>query len=248
MIAEQPDLNCVLVEVGGREPPDALPKHRTSDSSRVDLVGLAGLTFAATRDSHQLRRDPDHSLARGNQRLLEVVGKVATILYRPHQLLAQRSCPPQSVEMALLLRRDFPLAQQLARRRVDGRECVGALVYIRSDHDHPARPFNRWFSFDWTVGGQAFLGAVATLLLGHAAGPGWWRTTQRASVRPGRPTDRLRVSPSPAQDPTRLTGRHSKRHSFLPTTRPTSRPLRPQTSSRLPEQARGIHKLAERTD
>jgi hypothetical protein len=35
-----------------------------------------------------------------------------------------------------------------------------------------------------TLGGQAFLGAVATLLSGHAAGPGWWRATQRATVRP----------------------------------------------------------------
>ena len=213
----------------------------------VDLVGLAGLAFAATRDAHQLRRDPEHSLARGDQRLLEMVGEVATVLDCRHQLLADAASSATRRD-GLALSPGFLSPQQLARRCVDGRHCVGALMNVRSDHDHPARPFNRWFSFDRTLGGQAFLGAVATLLLGHAAGPGWWRTTQRASVRPGRPTDRLRVSPSPAQDPTRLTGRHSKRHSFLPTARPTSRPLRPQTSSLLPEQARGLHKLAERTD
>jgi len=32
----------------------------------------------------------------------------------------------------------------VAAVRVDGREGVGALVDIRSDHNHPARPFDQW--------------------------------------------------------------------------------------------------------
>lgn len=65
--------------------------------------------------------------------------------------------------------------------------------------------------------------------------------TQRASVRPEPwPTDRLRVSPSPAQDPTWLTGQHRTAKAFLPATRPASRPLRPKTSTRFPEQTPGL--------
>ncbi len=89
-------------------------------------------------------------------------------------------------------------------------------------------------SVDRTLGGQAFLGAVATLLSGHAAGPGRWRATQRTTVRPGRPTSRLRASPSPAQDPTRPTGRHRQRRSLPPPERPANRPLQPATNTRPP--------------
>ena len=38
-------------------------------------------------------------------------------------------------------RGDLPLTEQLPRRRVDGRKGMSALVDIRSDHDHPARPY-----------------------------------------------------------------------------------------------------------
>ncbi len=48
---------------------------------------------------------------------------------------------------------------------------------------------------------------------------------------------------SPGPNPANRT---TERHSFLPATRPASRPLRPKTSSRFPEQAPGLHKLAER--
>ncbi|HTC58805.1 MAG TPA: hypothetical protein VK691_01675 [Solirubrobacteraceae bacterium] len=36
----------------------------------------------------------------------------------------------------------FAFVDQLPDVRVDGREGVGALVGVYSDHDHPARPFN----------------------------------------------------------------------------------------------------------
>ncbi len=52
--------------------------------------------------------------------------------------------PAQRVEMALFLRGDFLLAEKLPGVRVDGREGVGALVDIRSDRNHPARPLDRW--------------------------------------------------------------------------------------------------------
>ena len=63
-------------------------------------------------------------------------------------------------------------------------------------------------SVKWTSGGQAFLGAVATLLLGHAKGPGWWRTTQRTFGQARATADRQTTSQSvtsPGPNPTNRT-------------------------------------------
>jgi hypothetical protein len=68
-------------------------------------------------------------------------------------------------------------------------------------------------SVKWTSGGQAFLGAVATLLLGHAKGPGWWRTTQRAFGQARATADRQTTSQSvtrPGPNPTNRTARTAR--------------------------------------
>jgi hypothetical protein len=62
VIAEQPDLDSVLVQERGREPLNAVSKHRAGDRSRVDLIGLPRLAFAVAWDTHQLRGHMQHSL------------------------------------------------------------------------------------------------------------------------------------------------------------------------------------------
>jgi hypothetical protein len=72
-------------------------------------------------------------------------------------------------------------------------------------------------SVKWTSGGQAFLGAVATLLLGHAKGPGWWRTTQRTYGQATATADRQTTSQSvtnPGPNPTNRTAPTAR--TFLP--------------------------------
>ncbi len=148
-----------------------------------------------------------------------MVGEVPAVLDRPHDFRGELVRPAQRIEMALFLRWDFPLAEELPSVRVDGREGMGALVDIRSNHNHPARPFNRLVSFDWTSGGQAFLGAVATLLLGHAKDPGWWRTTQRTFGQARATTDRQTTSQpvtSPGPNPADRTTPTAR--TFLPST------------------------------
>jgi hypothetical protein len=57
MVAQQPYLDGLLVEDGGREPLDALAQHGPGDRPRVDLVGLPRLAFSTARCAHQLRCD-----------------------------------------------------------------------------------------------------------------------------------------------------------------------------------------------
>jgi hypothetical protein len=74
--------------------------------------------------------------------LLEIMGEVAAVLDRPDDLIAELVRSAQRFEVSLFLGGDLSLAVELPGRGVDGRECVGALVDISSDHDHPARPFS----------------------------------------------------------------------------------------------------------
>lgn len=71
MIAQQPDIDCVRIEECGWEPLNAVSEDRASYCSRIDLVELAWLAFAATGGAHQLRCDPQHSPAGSDERMLE---------------------------------------------------------------------------------------------------------------------------------------------------------------------------------
>jgi hypothetical protein len=88
-----------------------LTQDRASDRPSVDLIGLTGLSFATTGGTHQFRCDPQHSLPRSNERLLEMVRQVAAILYRPSNLPIESVCPAQRFEMPLLPGSDLSLAQ-----------------------------------------------------------------------------------------------------------------------------------------
>jgi hypothetical protein len=126
VISQQPDLRGVVVEEGDREPLDSLSENGAGDCSCVDLVGLARLAFAATRCAHELGCDSHDALACGDECLLEMVGKVAAVLDRPHDFRAEFVCPAQRFQMALLAGGDFSLAEQLPGCGVDCREWVAS--------------------------------------------------------------------------------------------------------------------------
>lgn len=105
-------------------------------------------------------------------------------------------------------------------------------VDTRSDHDHPSPSLQiDGFSFDSALGGHALLGAIATLLLGHASGPGWQRTTQRTSVRPmaDRQTKSQPVT-SPGPNPACRT---TQQTAFLPASHASGEPAA-ATENQLP--------------
>jgi hypothetical protein len=81
------------------------------------------------------------------------MGDVPAVLQRPDHIGVDLMRPAQRLAVPVVIRGDLEFAANLARARIDGRESVGALVGIRSDHDHSGCPFNRG-SFDWTSGGQ----------------------------------------------------------------------------------------------
>jgi hypothetical protein len=114
-----------LIEERDGEPLDPLPQDRPRDCSSVNLVGLARLAFPATGGAHQPRRDPHDPLAGGNQGLLEMVGEVAAILDRPHDLAVEPLRPAQRFQVPLLASRDLALVEESSCRGVDGRERVG---------------------------------------------------------------------------------------------------------------------------
>jgi hypothetical protein len=154
VIAEQPDLHRVLVEVGAGKLLDPLLEYCPRDCPRVDLIGLAGLALSATRLAHQPRRDPHDALPGGHEAALEVVGDVPAVLQRPHNLRVNLLGPSQCLTVSGVIRGDLSFTTDLPGTGVDGSERVGALVGIRSNHDHSVRPFNRRYSLEWTSGGQ----------------------------------------------------------------------------------------------
>jgi hypothetical protein len=92
------------------------------------------------------------------------------------------------------------------------------------------------------------VGAVATLLSGHAAGP--WAVADDATDegQTPRPTDRRRVGPPLAQDPTRQ-ARQRPQTAFLSASERVQRAGRtPTASSRSRSKLRVTSTLSERTD
>ncbi len=123
--------------------------------------------------------------------------------------------PAQRVEMALLPGGDFPLAEELPGRSASTAARAWVLLWTSA----PITIIQHVPSIDGSrlsgpSADRPFLGAVATLLLGHAKGPGWWRTTQR-SVRSGqsngRQTDYESVRHQPRTQPGQSDD-NSKRH------------------------------------
>ena len=70
VIADQPDLHRLLVEIRGRETINTVLDDRSGDRDRIDLIGLPRLTFPASGSTHSMRRDSHHPLSGSDQRLL----------------------------------------------------------------------------------------------------------------------------------------------------------------------------------
>ena len=74
------------------------------ESCEVDVALEAlGTGCLADQDAHQLRYDPQHSLAGSDERMLEIVGEVTTVLDRPHDLVVELAGPAQRFKVALLI-------------------------------------------------------------------------------------------------------------------------------------------------
>jgi hypothetical protein len=93
MIDQQPQIQLGAIQPGGRQLLNVLAQRGARDRERVDAVGLAALAPGATDVGHQLGRDAQHPLAAADQEALEGSRDVATVLQRPHALLAQTARP-----------------------------------------------------------------------------------------------------------------------------------------------------------
>jgi hypothetical protein len=71
VVRKQPDLHRPLVQIGGREPLDAVLYDCSRDRERVDLIGLARLALPAPGGAHHPRRDSDDPLTGRDQCLLQ---------------------------------------------------------------------------------------------------------------------------------------------------------------------------------
>ncbi len=83
-----------------------------------------------------------------------MVRDVPAVLQRPHHLGVNLVRPAQCLTMPGVIRGDFSFATDLSGAGIDGREGVGALVGIRSNHDHMTVLSIDWDSLGWTSGGQ----------------------------------------------------------------------------------------------
>jgi hypothetical protein len=71
VVAQQADLKRAVIQKRRREAIDPRPPNGTGDPPRIGLVGLAGLTLPALRDSYQLRGNARDALS-GAKRCLPV--------------------------------------------------------------------------------------------------------------------------------------------------------------------------------
>ena len=79
----------------GREGVKALLQRGASDVERVDRIRLAALTSTPARVRGQVRRDPQHPLAAGDQKPLQTPGDMPAVLKRPDALAIKAAPPPQ---------------------------------------------------------------------------------------------------------------------------------------------------------
>ena len=214
-------------------------QHRPGDRSGVDLVGLPRLALAAAGGAHQLRRRPAGLARRRRSGPARGGGRGCRQSSIAHTSSSPSSCAQRNASrcpcsLAVISRSPSSCPSRRRRPRARGCSC-GHPLRSRSS----ARPFNRWSRLIGPSADRPFSGRlprsyqVTPQVLG-----GGGRHNGR-TVRPGWPTSRLRVSPSPAQDPTRPAGRQRQQQPPCQLSAPASRPLRPATSTRSPEQAPG---------
>ncbi len=136
-------------------PSRSAARATASASIRSDLPRSR---LAAPRVGHQLRRDANDALAAADQKPLERAGDVPAVLQRPDSI-ARRDRAPIGAARAnpRAPTADRLLAEHLAGRRGDRGDRVRALVHVRTEHDHPPRPFSS--RLKWTPGGHGLLRA-----------------------------------------------------------------------------------------
>ena len=140
VINQQPQIELAPIQVRDREGLQALAQRGAGDGQRIDRVRLPALTSALARAGRQVRRDPQHPLAAGDQKPLQSAGDVPAVLKRPHPLAIKAARPPHQRIEAALADLDGLLAQQLAGRGRDRGDRVRTLVSVRAKHDHGPRP------------------------------------------------------------------------------------------------------------
>jgi hypothetical protein len=136
MIAQMPDLQGSVIELRGREHVQALSQRSPRDRQRVDRVGLPRLSRASPGTRHQLRRDPDDSLAPRQQKPLQATGHVPTVLDRPHPLGAEITRPCENRVLPGTSRLDRARLDRRTGPRTDRRARMRALVRVHPNHDH----------------------------------------------------------------------------------------------------------------
>src|SRR6185436_12269167 len=122
------------------------------------------------------------------------------VLQRPHPLAIKTARPEHQRREPAGTDRDRPVGEHLAGRCVDGGDGVRALVAVRPEHDHDARP-RPFTSGSWTPGGQGLLRALPRSYQVTPNIPDRRRATQQKEVRPPGPTASKRVSSPPGRDP-----------------------------------------------
>ena len=140
VIDQQPQIELGPIQVRGREGLQALLQRGAGDTERVDRIGLPALSGALASASRQVRRDPQHPLAAGDQKPLQTPGDMPAVLKRPDPLAIKAARPPQQRIEPAPADLDGLLAQQLAGRGRDRGDRVRTLVSVRAKHDHGPRP------------------------------------------------------------------------------------------------------------
>ncbi len=204
VVEQEPQLQGPLVEVGAGKGLGTLSERRPGDGQRIDRVRLAPRAFPPAALAHQLRRHPDHALARGNQEPLEGTGDVAAVLDRPDPFGVEASPPGEELAKPRLPGCGRQLAGELTGARKHGAAGMGSLVGVRSDHDHWLRPFD-WLSPVRTDRRRTDLTrGEATLLSSHDGDPRGAASDTTDEGQTSGSTASLRVSSPPARGTNRL--------------------------------------------
>jgi hypothetical protein len=151
-----------------------LPLRGAGDCQRIDGVGLAVGPRGVPNVGHQLGRDPDDGLARGEQIAFQAPRQVPAVLDRPQQPAAVTGLPGhllspcQKTQMVFGVRPDR-LHGQLPPSLVNGDDGVGALVRVDPQSDHVPVSFAAKGD-QGPAGGHIPVRGDATLLSSHA---GW---------------------------------------------------------------------------
>ena len=93
--------------------------------------------------SHQLRRDPHHRLARGDQVTFESPCQVPAILDRPQPLLGQTNRPLEQPQV-ILCRGTNSFHKSLSTHLVNSDRGMAALVRVDPDDHHGTRLPPSW--------------------------------------------------------------------------------------------------------